>query len=374
MRRLLVLHAGGGQIRGSEEALLTVLAALDRTRIATTVVHTNPVLAGPLRAIDVESIVSPMPEMLIQQGAPARLPVAAYLRTLVRLYRSSRRRRVDLLYANGGLPCQLGVPLAALLRRQLVCYLHHPAPKDHHYCWLTMFADQLLFPSRFTAADTKAVIGKSGEVVPLGIDVERYAPATHRDLQWRAGLGIANDEVVIAQVGALVPHKGHRVLIQAFDRLRSTGTRARLLVIGAGPERAALEADVASRGLADHVTFTGYVDDVLPYLQHVIDVNVLASTEEGLGLVNLHASGCALPNVGTDDTGIRETIEHGRTGFLFPPRDADALADYLLQLCTDAGLRRELGSHGRALVVERFAIASYVTRMQEILLHAMEGR
>lgn len=374
MRRLLVLHAGGGQIRGSEEALLTVLAGLDRTLIEPIVVHTNRVLTDPLRALDVTSIVSPLPELLIQQGAPARLPIVAYLRTLVRLFRECRRRRIALIYANGGLPCQLGVPLAVLLRRKLVCYLHHPAPKDHHYCWLTMFADQLLFPSRFTAADTRAVIGKTGDVVPVGIDVDRYSPVAVRDEQMRADLGIASDEIVIAQVGALVPHKGHRVLIHAFDTLRSTGAPARLLIIGAGQERDALEADVAARGLTERVKFTGYVDDVLPYLQHVIDINVLASTEEGLGLVNLQASACALPNVGTDDTGIRETIDHGRTGFLFPPGDASALADNLLRLCGDAGLRHAQGAQGRELVIERFASASYATRMQQILLQAMDRR
>jgi glycosyltransferase involved in cell wall biosynthesis len=372
-RTVLVLHRGGGQLRGSEDALLTLLEGIDRKSFQPLVLHSHPVLSDPLRRMGIEAMSWPFPELLLSPSE-ARLPVFEYLRSLRRMHALARSRRAELVLCNGGGPCQLGVPVARRLKLPLVCLLHHPAPHACHRAWLTRCADVLVFASAFTAAHTRERTGRDGVVVPIGIDLRgHFTPAPRRDPSVRAGMGIAPDEVVFAQVGALVPEKEHALLLHAFARVVRTLSTARLLVIGEGPETATLRTLAANLGLSSRVTFTGRVDDVAIHLRHVVDVNVLASREEGLGLVNLQASACAVPNVACDATGVREGVGHGRTGLLFPAGDAGALAAFMIRLGGDPSLRRRMGEEGRAFAVEHFSRETYCARMRAVLDDALRA-
>lgn len=372
-RTVLVLHRGGSQIRGSEDALLTLLGGIDRASTRPIVLHSHPVLSEPLRRMGIEAMSWPFPELQLSTFE-VRLPVPAYLRSLWRVHALARSRRADLILCNGGGPCQLGVPVARRLGIPLVCLLHHPAPHAYHRAWLTRFTDVLVFASAFTAAHTRERIGREGVVVPIGVDVRgRFTPAPRRDPSVRAGMGIGTDDIVFAQVGALVPEKEHALLLHAFARVLRTLSAARLLVIGEGPEEATLRTLAESLGLSSRVIFTGRVEDVAIYLRHVVDVNVLASREEGLGLVNLQASACAVPNVACDATGVREAVGHGRTGLLFPPGDAGALAAFMIRLGGDPSLRRRMGEEGRTFVVEHFSRETYCARMRAVMDDALRA-
>jgi glycosyltransferase involved in cell wall biosynthesis len=366
-RTVLILHRGGDLLRGTEATLLSLLRGIDRDALRPVVVSTHPVMHEAARELGVESHLRDDPELMLAQG-DRRLPVRKYARSFRELHRLARDRRVDVFMCNGGGPCQLGVPLAAALRKPLVCYFHHPAPRLYHACWLTGLAPSLVFSSEFTARHTRQKIGRVGEVVHPGIDAaRRFVPAAPRDLALRRSVGFGDDDVVFAQFGALVPHKGHDTLVEAFAAAAARAPSARLLVIGDGPEAGPLRALVRERGLEPRVVLTGWVDDVVPYLRHVADVGVLASREEGLGLVNIQASACGLPTLASDSTGIRETIVHGTTGFLFPPDDRAALANLIVRLAADPALRATLGRAGRSMVLSRFTEERYCQRLQQIL-------
>lgn len=366
---VLVVHRGGDQVRGSEEALLTLLKSLDRDELRPVVVCSHSVLRAALAARGIECVVAELPEVMLSRG-DVRLPAAGYLRAIWRLAAIARGHRAELLLCSGGGPCQLGVPVAAWLGKPVMCLLHHPAPANYHAFWLTRFVRAMVCTSEFTAAHTRARIGGTTEVAHIGIDVERFAPRAP-DAHMRRSFGMGPEDVVFAQVGALVPSKGHRLLLKAFERVAAALPNARLLVIGGGPESASLQEQVRERGLSDRVQLTGYVADARSFFRHVIDVNVLASEEEGLGLVNLEASACELPAIGTDATGIRETIVHGRTGYLFPPGDEEALATCMIRLGRDAELRYTLGRQGRQFVVSEFSVASYGERVQQVMRQCM---
>jgi len=372
-RTLLVLHQGGGQIRGSEEVLLGFLGGVDRAAFRPVVVHTDPVLAAPLAALGVDAELHDLPEILLSRGE-VKLPLAGWLRALRDVTALARAEGAELVLASGGGPCQLGVPVARRLGIPLVCLLHHPAPAYLHRAWLTRHADEMVFISRYTAEHTRERTGRGGVVIAPGIDVHgRFVPPARRDPLPRLRMGIARDEVVFAQVGALVPHKEHTALLEAFARVRRIRPGARLLVIGGGPEEARLRERATALGIAEAVTFTGRVDDVVPYFQHVIDVNVLASAEEGLGLVNVEAAACRVPTVAADASGVRESVVHGQTGLLFPPGDVAALASFMLRLGRDPGLRARLGAGGRAFAVERFSPERFQARMAAVLERAISA-
>jgi glycosyltransferase involved in cell wall biosynthesis len=181
-------------------------------------------------------------------------------------------------------------------------------------------------------------------------------------------LGISTDAIVIGQVGAFAPNKRADFLVSAFSSLmKQTGAKFHLCLVGAGPMEKNLRQQVSELGLTGNVSLTGYVNDVLPYYQHVFDINVLASMEEGLGISVIEGSACGLPAVVSDCTGLPETIIDGKTGFLFGLDDAEGLRRHLLRLGENPPLRASMGAAGRALAEERFSSTQYDTSFMAIV-------
>src|SRR5690606_37323038 len=137
---------------------------------------------------------------------------------------------------------------------------------------------------------------------------------------------------------------------------RRYGVRARLLVVGgnsdtpsaeATPEIGRLQAIAHSEDVVEQVTFTGRRSrDALPALYGAADVFVTTPWYEPFGITPIEAMACGLPVVGSDTGGIRSTIKDGKTGFLVPARDPEALAARLARLADDPGLRRQMGLAG----------------------------
>lgn len=130
----------------------------------------------------------------------------------------------------------------------------------------------------------------------------------------------------VLAVGALKQIKGYDTLLDAFARLRSC-TDARLLILGEGGERTALEDLVRRLGVHEYVFLAGFVQNPTPYYQRA-DLFVLSSDAEGFGNVVVEALAVGLPVVSTDcPSGPREILADGRFGRLVPVGDACALAD-----------------------------------------------
>lgn len=132
---------------------------------------------------------------------------------------------------------------------------------------------------------------------------------------------------VVVAAGMLAPWKGFEELIAAFALLRTRGRDARLVILGEGPDRAKLEAQVAALDLADRVRLPGHAANPLKYFARA-DVFALSSRVEGMPNVLVEAMMCGCTVVATDcPTGPRELLQGGRFGYLVAPRDPAALAD-----------------------------------------------
>jgi glycosyltransferase involved in cell wall biosynthesis len=193
--------------------------------------------------------------------------------------------------------------------------------------------------------------------------------ATATPEQVRSELGIPLDRLIVGVVATLQDKKGHRVLLDAFARTPALG-RVWLMLVGDGPERAALEAYAASLGLADRVTFCGTRRD-LGNILPAMDVFALPSLWEGLPLALILAMGAGRPVVATRIAGIPEVVTDGETGLLVEPGDADAIGSALSRVCTDEAFRMRLGTQGRAAVRDRFGADAYtaaVTKLYEEFL------
>lgn len=193
----------------------------------------------------------------------------------------------------------------------------------------------------------------------IGVDVERFRPAGEPE----PGL--------IVHVGRLVEKKGTADLLQAFAALRRQGIAARLVVIGDGPLRSALEKQGSGLGLASEVQFLGALppDAVREWLQRAWLVAAPSRTAadgdaEGLPTVLVEAAACGVPAVATEHSGIPEIVAAGRTGLLVAEGDVEGLAVGLTGILSSAEVRHRLGQAARALACEKFDLARQTAELE----------
>ena len=162
---------------------------------------------------------------------------------------------------------------------------------------------------------------------------------------------------VILSVGRLVPKKGLGDLIAACALLRERGAGFRCIIVGEGPLRAALEADIRDRGLAGWVTLQGAMTHArLIHLYREAQVFALPSrvTEDGDrdGIPNVIAEAMAIgvPVVSTTVSGIPELVKEGETGLLVAPNDPQSLADAIAHLLGDPALCRHIAGQARRVL------------------------
>jgi phosphatidylinositol alpha-mannosyltransferase len=157
---------------------------------------------------------------------------------------------------------------------------------------------------------------------------------------------IDRDPLHVLYVGRLEPRKGVDHLIRAMAGVHRVIPHARLIVVGDGPDRAALESLARASG-AD-VAFAGRVDDdALPaYVQASDVVCAPATGGESFGIVLLEAMACQKPIVASRIEGYEALVGPAGCGTLVPPGDAGALGAAIRSLLGDATLRRTLGARG----------------------------
>ncbi len=181
-----------------------------------------------------------------------------------------------------------------------------------------------------------------------------------------AELGVPAGVPVIGNVAALTGHKDQATLVEAMALLRPRRPEARLVIVGEGELRPALEAQVRERGLGDRVAFAGFRRD-LDRLLPACSVFCLSSRLEGLGTSLLDAMAFGLPVVATAAGGIPEAVEDGVTGRVVPTRDPGALADALAEVLADEEQRRAWGAAGRRRFLERFTAEHMVDETLRVL-------
>lgn len=186
----------------------------------------------------------------------------------------------------------------------------------------------------------------------------------------RQALGVPDETFVIGTIARLDPVKDLGTLVQAVARVGRTRPAA-LVVVGDGPERAALEAQAAALDLQRTVTFLGKRDDARRWLGGC-DAYVNSSTSEGVSLTILEAMAAALPVVATRVGGTPEIIDD-TCGRLVPARDPDALARELAALAADPALRTSLGTAARARVEARFTIERMVDEYRRVYVRPVRS-
>jgi glycosyltransferase involved in cell wall biosynthesis len=199
-----------------------------------------------------------------------------------------------------------------------------------------------------------------------GMDLRRF-PAPNYEAS-------INQAPRIISIGRLVAFKGFEYLIDACAELARQGLEFTCEIIGDGPLRGDLEAEIRKLNLSDRVHLLGSLSQgaVLEKLRSA-DIFALASVTDAQGAsdvfptVIIEAMAAARPVVSTRLAGIPESVVHGETGLLVPPGDTVALAEALSQLIEDAKLRLHYGRAGRARIEQHFRIEHTVAPLIELL-------
>ncbi|WP_143827920.1 glycosyltransferase family 4 protein [Anaeromyxobacter sp. Fw109-5] len=190
-------------------------------------------------------------------------------------------------------------------------------------------------------------------VIRCGVDPTRFQP---RPQPVRQG------PPIIACVAGLRDYKGHRHLLDACALLRDRGVAFRCVLVGDGPERAALQRQLAALQLEQVELLGAMPQDKVRELLGAADVVVHPSVVTGAGMMDgipvalMEAMAMACPVVSTRVSGIPELVRDGKTGLLVEQRDAAGLADAIQRLVEDPALARRLALAGRRAVLREFTL------------------
>lgn len=355
-RRILYIHRSSSpSYGGALTDLLNIVSHLDSTRYAATVLLSRGTEHLPMfSALGVDVIRLPLPAVRKGKSIPL-LPWA-----VLRLLRLLRDSGIALVHVNdaddaaiAAVACRLaGVPCVVHARSQM-------APGKFRKLRL-QWADLLLTVSEGVKRQAIAGGMPKEKVVTLysGIDSQKVQAASDGQ-RIRQAYGITAGSLVIGSVANIAPKKGYDVLIRAIAKARQEINDLACLIVGADERglQKGLERLGESLGLDGRLCFAGFQQDVFPYLD-AMDLFVLASVDEGFGIVLLEAMACAKPVVATRVDGPPEIMEDGRTGLLVPPRDHDAMAKALVELLKDPERRARMGKQGRERVETLFGLDS----------------
>jgi glycosyltransferase involved in cell wall biosynthesis len=201
-------------------------------------------------------------------------------------------------------------------------------------------------------------------VVPNGIDTGRYAPSPADRAGARRELGLGGSFTWIA-AGRFELPKNYAVMLRAFARLTQDGSPdSTLLICGSGSLEASSRDLAGQLGIAHRVRFLGHRRDI-PRLMSAADAYVMSSDTEGLPLVLLQASSCALPIVATSVGGNPEVVQDGRTGLIVPPGRPESLAAAMQRIeLLPAEERKAMGTAGRDFTRANYGIDAVIDKWE----------
>jgi glycosyltransferase involved in cell wall biosynthesis len=349
---------------GTELNAVRVAERLDRARFDLRVVCMRK--DGPLAA----------------RYAAAGIPVEAFpirslygasaLRQGVRLARFLSSQRIAILHAHDIYSNAFAVPWARLAGAKTIA---------SRRWWEGFQSPAWRITSRLSYRAAHAVLANSDSIGRMLVDVERVRrdrvavvpnfldeaafERPSRDVVTALGrdLGLDGAVPIVGIVANLLPVKDHATLLRAAAIVRPRWPRLRVVLVGDGPSRAALEQLARELGIADAVVFAGRRPNQ-PNLHHLFDISVLCSTSEGLPNSILEAMAAARPVVATSVGAMADAVIDGETGTLVPPGDDARLAAAIDALACDPVRAAHMGGQGEARASARYSVTAALDALE----------
>ena len=202
--------------------------------------------------------------------------------------------------------------------------------------------------------EKEAIPAQRIEVIYNGVRLDDFTVDPALRVRMRSELGIGSNDPVAIQVARLDYLKDHSTALRTAERVRKQLPNFRLILVGEGPERAKIEAEIAKRKLADTVQLLGLRSDVRQLLS-VADLFLLTSISEGIPVTFIEAMAARLPIVSTAVGGVEEVVIENVTGLVAPAGDDELLASSINKLVSDPTTSRAMGLAGAQRAHELFS-------------------
>jgi glycosyltransferase involved in cell wall biosynthesis len=314
------------------------------------------------------------------------------LMATIRLARLIRRERPDILHTHTAKAGTVGRVAALLAGRKappIVVHTFHGHVLRGYFGPLRSRLFRVL--ERWLALRTTALIAVSPQVrddlvalgvapperfavIRLGIELrERVAGEQNGRVESRRYLGIEPDRFTVGWIGRMTAVKRTDDVLVAFKRLRDEGVDGLLCMVGDGPDRTQLEQRAHDLGIVRDTLFLGYQEDVAQFYA-AFDALVLPSSNEGTPVSAIEALAAGRPVVATRVGGVPDVVVDGEDGFLVEPGATDDLAERLVRLARDPGLRDRMGRAGRERVLPRYAVERLVDDVDRLYRSLLGAR
>lgn len=358
---------------GAEALLVTLASCIDRAHFDLHVLALRPCpdseVAPRLRRLGI-----PVAE-LNHRGSydlPALIAVMRYI----------RRHRIDIVHTHLLAADVTGRVAGFLTRRPVVSTIHNcrtdldkePYRRQWMERWTArMMCQRLVAVSELLREETAAWFGlplHRVDAITNGIDTLRFQqPAAFDAALFKQSL-LGGDFLLVTNVARLVPQKAQHHLLEAARVVIAARPDVRFLLVGDGPLRSTLEAQVA-RGLGGKVIFAGSRSDI-PDVLAATDVFALSSLWEGLPLTLIEALAAGCPVVATNVGGVPQVIRDGVTGLLVPPANPAALAAAILECLRQPARARQFGAQGQTLVSQQFGMRDWARKLESLYTAEVE--
>jgi len=353
---------------GAETQLVRLVNGLDRSRF-------TPSIVCLTQGGELEDILSPDVPVIKLQGSrapnrPSRSKLMG-MQILAALVRSLREQRPDVVHAYLPAAYVLGGLAAWLLRVRLIVAGRRGLTSIDVYKaagWrvLAQLANRVIDvyicnsrAVRDFAIEKESISLERVRVIPNGIDLPPLNVRSPLPTEWES------EGVKAAMVANFIGYKGHRGVLHAVAQVVKHHPSFRLVLIGDGPERAALTNLTRELALSDNVIFGG-MRKAAARLLTAFDFTILGSSEEGFPNALMESMASAVPVVSTSVGGVPELVEDGVHGLLVPYGELSAMAGAITWMIEHPLERRRMGEAARRRIAEHFSTEQMVTSTQAV--------
>lgn len=207
-------------------------------------------------------------------------------------------------------------------------------------------------------------------VIQTGMDTNFFKTLEPKN-SLRQELGIQHDDMVVICVANLHPNKGHRYLLEAFEKAYQQNNHIKLLIVGDGIEKENLKQQTIGYNSKNSILFLGQRPDV-PDLLALSDIFALATFFEGMCNAIMEAMSIGIPIITTDITENKELVTEGETGLLCPLRDSSSLAQAFTRLINNKELRIAMGNSAAKEMEEKYSLHITANRWKNFFVTQSE--
>lgn len=311
-----------------------------------------------------------------------------------------RKKKVELIYCNGTLAKIVGALMGLLNLRPVIWHVRNIQQKAPLRITMGVLArlgavKRIICVSK-AAALQFAHVSPKVRVINNGLDIEEFDPAGRTDGALRETYGLGDDVTVVGSTGRVVPRKGYASMIKAArvvkERLSAGGEAGgtgagsvKFVIVGDTPHffrinhLEELKRLTKEIGVDDMVVFTGYAEDVKPYLKE-FDIFVIPSNyPDPFPRAVIEAMAFSLPVIGFKQGGIVESVEDGVTGVLLDPEGggeggaAECMAEAVLGLIRDEEKRARMGAAGRERVKSKFQARDIARKIEKEIMETLSA-